>query len=67
MKKQVVVLGLCAVVAVGLVFSQGQRVLRLDNAAPAELDPHIGNDYSASVLAYNLYDTLVMPDPRQWC
>ncbi len=67
MKKQVVVLGLCVVAAVGLALTQsqgqGQRVLRLDNAAPAELDPHIGNDYSASVLAYNVYDTLVMPDP----
>lgn len=42
-----------------------QRVLRLDNAAPGELDPHKGNDYSASVLVYNLYDTLVMPDPKQ--
>jgi|YNPMSStandDraft_2_1061718.scaffolds.fasta_scaffold02264_6 peptide/nickel transport system substrate-binding protein len=42
-----------------------QRVLRLDNAAPGELDPHKANDYSGSVLAYNLYDTLVMPDPKK--
>jgi len=28
-----------------------QRVLRLDNAAPGELDPHKANDYSGSVLA----------------
>jgi peptide/nickel transport system substrate-binding protein len=41
-----------------------QRVLRLDNSAPGELDPHKGNDYSGSVLAYNIYDTLVMPDPQ---
>jgi peptide/nickel transport system substrate-binding protein len=40
-----------------------QRVLRLDNSAPGELDPHKGNDYSGSILAYNIYDTLVMPDP----
>lgn len=40
-----------------------QRVLRLDNSAPGELDPHKGNDYSGSILAFNLYDTLVMPDP----
>ena len=40
-----------------------QKVLRLDNAAPGELDPHKGNDYSSSVLSYNIYDTLVMPDP----
>jgi peptide/nickel transport system substrate-binding protein len=42
-----------------------QRVLRLDNSAPGELDPHKGNDYSGSVLAYNIYDTLVMPDPKE--
>ena len=41
-----------------------QRVLRLDNSAPGELDPHKGNDYSGSILAYNIYDTLVMPDPQ---
>ncbi len=64
MKKLWVVLGLSAVVAVGMAFAQQPRVLRLDNAAPAELDPHIGNDYSASVLAFNVYDTLVMPDPN---
>ncbi len=44
-------------------FGAAQRVLRLDNSAPGELDPHKGNDYSGSVLAYNIYDTLVMPDP----
>lgn len=42
-----------------------QRVLRLDNSAPGELDPHKGNDYSGSILAFNLYDTLVMPDPEK--
>lgn len=42
-----------------------QRVLRLDNSAPGELDPHKGNDYSGSVLAYNIYDTLVMPNPTE--
>jgi peptide/nickel transport system substrate-binding protein len=44
-----------------LSLASAQKVLRLDNAAPGELDPHKGNDYSASVLAYNIYDTLVMP------
>lgn len=41
-----------------------QRVLRLDHAAPGQLDPHKANDYVGGVLAFNLYDTLVMPDPR---
>jgi peptide/nickel transport system substrate-binding protein len=63
MKKLMAVLGLCVAVSIGLVFAQQQRVLRLDNSAPGELDPHKGNDYSGSILAYNLYDTLVMPDP----
>lgn len=42
-----------------------QRVLRLDNSAPGLLDPHIGNDYSGSILAFNIYDPLVMPDPEK--
>ncbi len=42
-----------------------QRVLRLDNSAPGEIDPHKGTDTSGSVLVFNLYDTLVMPDPTK--
>jgi peptide/nickel transport system substrate-binding protein len=35
-------------------------VLRLDNAAPAQLDPDKATDYSGSILAFNIYDTLVL-------
>lgn len=40
-----------------------QRLLRHDEAAPGRLDPAKVSDYSASVLAYNIYDTLVEPKP----
>ena len=63
MAKKAVGLLVLVLMVVGMVLAQPQRVLRLDNSAPGELDPHKGNDYSGSVLAYNLYDTLVMPDP----
>jgi peptide/nickel transport system substrate-binding protein len=38
-----------------------ETVLRLDQAAPGEIDPAKGTDYSATVLQVNLYDTLVYP------
>ncbi len=38
-----------------------ETVLRHDEAAPGELDPAKAADYSSSVLAFNLYDTLVAP------
>ncbi|MDX2008138.1 MAG: ABC transporter substrate-binding protein [Meiothermus sp.] len=63
MKKAAVWLMAVMVVLAGFGLAQ-QRVLRLDNSAPGELDPHKGNDYSGSILAYNIYDTLVMPDPQ---
>jgi len=63
MAKKAVGLLVLVLLAVGMVLAQQQRVLRLDNSAPGELDPHKGNDYSGSILAFNLYDTLVMPDP----
>ncbi len=42
-----------------LVMARAETVLRLDNASPAQLDPDKGMDYSASILAFNVYDTLV--------
>jgi len=64
MKKAWGLLGMALILMAGFTLAQ-QRVLRLDNSAPGELDPHKGNDYSGSVLAFNLYDTLVMPDPQK--
>ncbi|MFW9792617.1 ABC transporter substrate-binding protein, partial [Brucella melitensis] len=61
MKKAILLVALVVLASFSLA---QQRVLRLDNSAPGELDPHKANDYSGSVLAYNLYDTLVMPDPE---
>jgi peptide/nickel transport system substrate-binding protein len=60
--KKIMVAILIAFMMLGI--GTAQRILRLDNSAPGELDPHKANDYSGSVLAYNIYDTLVMPDPK---
>ncbi|MFQ5971310.1 MAG: ABC transporter substrate-binding protein [Alphaproteobacteria bacterium] len=42
---------------------QAADVLRLDEVAVGELDPAKGRDYADSILLYNAYDTLVLPDP----
>jgi peptide/nickel transport system substrate-binding protein len=39
------------------------RVLRLNDAAIGELDPHKGSDYADAILMYNVYDFLVRPGP----
>ena len=44
--------------------ADAQRVLRHDEAAPGRLDPSKVVDYASSVLAFNVYDTLVEADPR---
>ena len=36
-------------------------VLRLNDAAIGELDPHKGSDYADSILMFNVYDFLVRP------
>ena len=38
-----------------------ETVFRLDASAPGEADPDKGIDYIGSVLAFNLYDALVVP------
>jgi peptide/nickel transport system substrate-binding protein len=38
-----------------------ETVLRHDESAPGELDPAKASDYASSVLAFNVYDTLVLP------
>ena len=41
--------------------AQAERVLRLNEVAVGELDPHIALDYIDSILLVNLYDPLVRP------
>jgi peptide/nickel transport system substrate-binding protein len=41
--------------------ARAETVLRHDEAAPGELDPAKASDYAASVLMFNVYDTLVLP------
>ena len=53
--------------ALGLIFGSAagaqERLLRHDEAAPGRLDPSKVSDYAASVLAYNIYDTLIESKP----
>lgn len=39
-----------------------QTVLRLDEVAVGELDPAKASDYADSILMFNVYDTLVLPN-----
>ena len=41
-----------------------ETVFRLDASAPGEADPDKGIDYIGSVLAFNLYDALVVARPE---
>jgi peptide/nickel transport system substrate-binding protein len=41
--------------------SFAETLFRLDASAPGEADPDKGIDYIGSVLAFNLYDALVVP------
>ncbi len=41
--------------------ASAERILRLDEAPVGEMDPAKGTDYGDTVLAVNLYDTLVLP------
>lgn len=48
-----------------MAFSQAvfaQTVLRLDEVAVGELDPAKASDYADSILMFNVYDTLVLPN-----
>jgi len=50
-----------AVMAVTHTVSAG-GVLRLDEVAVGELDPGKASDYADSILMFNVYDTLVLPE-----
>lgn len=52
-----------AVLAVSLAAApaMAERILRIDEAPIGEIDPAKGTDYADTVLAVNLYDTLVYP------
>ena len=42
--------------------AQAQTVLRLDEVAVGELDPAKASDYADSILMFNVYDTLILPN-----
>jgi peptide/nickel transport system substrate-binding protein len=52
-----------AVLLAGPAAAQG--VLRLDEVPVGELDPALATDYADSLLMFNVYDTLVLPDQGQ--
>jgi peptide/nickel transport system substrate-binding protein len=54
-------LGATCVPALLTTQARAETVLRHDESAPGELDPAKGADYAGSVLAFNIYDTLVLP------
>ncbi len=58
-----VLLTSAAILALGLAAppALAERILRLDEAPIGEMDPAKGTDYADTVLAINLYDTLVYP------
>lgn len=43
-------------------FAMAETVLRLDEIAVGELDPGKASDYADSILMFNVYDTLVIPN-----
>ncbi len=52
--------GLCAVSLLSATAS-AETVLRIDEVAVGELDPAKASDYADSILMFNVYDTLVLP------
>lgn len=53
---------LTAVTAATAGIAAAQTVLRLDEVAVGELDPGKASDYADSILMFNVYDTLVIPN-----
>ncbi|WP_319520635.1 ABC transporter substrate-binding protein [uncultured Martelella sp.] len=63
-KRHLFAAGLIAATAMATpVFAE--TVLRLDESPTGELDPAKASDYADSILMYNLYDTLVIPNEGQ--
>ncbi len=60
MKKSALVTALCAAAALASP-AVAETVLRLDEVAVGELDPAKASDYADSILMFNIYDTLVLP------
>lgn len=61
MKKPLLAAALAATTALGSV-AFAETVLRLDEVAVGELDPAKASDYADSILMFNVYDTLVLPN-----
>lgn len=53
---------LTAATAASVSLASAETVLRLDEVAVGELDPGKASDYADSILMFNVYDTLVIPN-----
>ena len=64
MLKQSLYAGLLAATALTTTatIASAERILRLDEVAVGELDPAKASDYADSILMFNVYDTLVLPN-----
>lgn len=60
MKQTAMISALCAATALAAP-GFAETVLRLDEVAVGELDPAKASDYADSILMFNVYDTLVLP------
>lgn len=60
MKRTAMISALCAATALAAP-GFAETVLRLDEVAVGELDPAKASDYADSILMFNVYDTLVLP------
>ena len=60
---------LVRIIAVALAFAVpasaafAERVLRIEEVPVGELDPHKASDYIDSIINFNVYDSLVWPNP----
>ena len=61
MKKSALATALCAATALASP-AFAETVLRIDEVAVGELDPAKASDYADSILMFNIYDTLVLPE-----
>ena len=61
MKKTLLAAAMAATTALASA-SFAETVLRLDEVAVGELDPAKASDYADSILMFNVYDTLVLPN-----
>ena len=61
LKAKTLLVGTSMLAAIAAMPATAERILRADEVAVGEIDPAKGTDYADTILAINLYDTLVYP------